>query len=1120
MTMPEKVSGYKFSILNEDVASDDLFEDKTHKRIADNLFMVINQSEKSVTIGLEGVWGSGKSTVIKLLRDKLKQTNDKTLFFMFDAWAHDGDPLRRIFLESLIRELDPHDSNPDFQNFKKKIVGKSKTVTVTATKKASRFGKFISFFALLIPFGSTLLSKVDYGHLVSPFASGAGTPYWQFIFGLIFCLSPIFVLVYWIFNGDKIKGADAKLWKAFWKSIPSASIWETITFAKIRKSRSWDFFTVDSTEDYTQDITEDGERTSIEFEDYFKNILNFAMDNKIIDRCIIVVDNLDRIDPDHAKNIWSALQTFFQKRSASSLSQEWSDKVWFVIPFDREGFNKIWRSNAGDNDAGKSFLKKCFQLIAEVPQPVMSGWSKYAESCILSGLSEWPEHERELVLATYVRFASRLDESPTPRDIKVFCNQVGLLGAMWGGHISVEAMCLYILFKESLTTQQLRSKLVTGLLPNDYQTNLHRSVICAELAGLLFGVNKEKGIQLLLGPEIKAAFNKGDGKALASLLEDHGRAFWIAYESSRKEWAIAIDHTDEYKISATKAFGEGLISHRDHIRHDIQKLTDVWIESFEKLDFAKFDYSDAFNSLIDLSFEKDHYLSALSDYMKNKMLQIVGLVESENFSSNVLQNFQKITNLLAARNKGLPKSKYSHLNGNNWKLWLGYLEKSNTKFHFVLPANETIKSLVNESQLNAASPNNDTLKVLSKTFDIFPNSLDWEVAVDAIVNWMAIRNRGYSNEATYDLAVKLCLSGKHDSLTKFKQRLEDQLFWVSAQNELCNENPSLPVLVAITLKHKLQENAHVSPEVKSFWADDGDPEKLISLFDRLKASNNLGVIWELLFDGKNKAAAYIVKNIDDNSLFSCWQGVCDIDCYDLPDDEIKRIAIKLADNRAFSSFKEDMMNNQLTYQSVYKIFYSIQNVEITKFIDDEVIKVSTDLWKKCIEDNGDLIDLVKSKNPHFSTALNDYCISIVSGRSKLDGKSSFAKKLSGLFDNVTDLNKSFIPKLIRSYFDSEVDHLDDEVFNVLSPFFSRHLGKVEEVKLMERLCVWINSNQLVRINWLIDQDVGELKDPSENLIELVKLWINSKDVAHNTIATKLKVKFGLAVINNDAAEND
>ena len=48
------------------------------------------------------------STVINLLKNAPQHGNDKSdelAIFVFDAWAHEGDPLRRTFLEKLIAFL-------------------------------------------------------------------------------------------------------------------------------------------------------------------------------------------------------------------------------------------------------------------------------------------------------------------------------------------------------------------------------------------------------------------------------------------------------------------------------------------------------------------------------------------------------------------------------------------------------------------------------------------------------------------------------------------------------------------------------------------------------------------------------------------------------------------------------------------------------------------------------------------------------------------------------------------------------------------------------------------------------------------------------------------------------
>jgi len=84
-----------------------------HPGIADNLR----------AIGLFGKWGSGKTTIINLLRDKLKA--DKVAFVKFDIWKHEKDSLRRVFLKELVKQCKSSGHLPnDFklsQNFKNSI---------------------------------------------------------------------------------------------------------------------------------------------------------------------------------------------------------------------------------------------------------------------------------------------------------------------------------------------------------------------------------------------------------------------------------------------------------------------------------------------------------------------------------------------------------------------------------------------------------------------------------------------------------------------------------------------------------------------------------------------------------------------------------------------------------------------------------------------------------------------------------------------------------------------------------------------------------------------------------------------------------------------------------------
>ncbi len=74
-----------------------------HIDIADNLRKIILNCPLPFTIGLFGRWGSGKTTILNILRKRLQ--DDKVAVVNFNVWKHEGDSLRRTFLKELIKQL-------------------------------------------------------------------------------------------------------------------------------------------------------------------------------------------------------------------------------------------------------------------------------------------------------------------------------------------------------------------------------------------------------------------------------------------------------------------------------------------------------------------------------------------------------------------------------------------------------------------------------------------------------------------------------------------------------------------------------------------------------------------------------------------------------------------------------------------------------------------------------------------------------------------------------------------------------------------------------------------------------------------------------------------------------
>lgn len=74
----------------------DELEAKPHQRVANAIVEALLHEQGGKVIGLIGDWGPGKSTIVEILRKELENSNFKV--FIFDAWQHKGDPLRRAFI--------------------------------------------------------------------------------------------------------------------------------------------------------------------------------------------------------------------------------------------------------------------------------------------------------------------------------------------------------------------------------------------------------------------------------------------------------------------------------------------------------------------------------------------------------------------------------------------------------------------------------------------------------------------------------------------------------------------------------------------------------------------------------------------------------------------------------------------------------------------------------------------------------------------------------------------------------------------------------------------------------------------------------------------------------------
>ena len=176
-----------------------------HRRLANAIAdLILSKEEKGgKTIGIEGNYGSGKSTVVNLLEKLLKPNKEIAVIFI-DAWAHEGDPLRRTFLESIIKSLRDKEGwikNDEWIKREAELARRRKITDKTSYPQLSTFGTFSAINVLFIPISIALLNNALKKGFSFNFINGLINNYefgFEGIIGFALSINPL--LLYFVFK--------------------------------------------------------------------------------------------------------------------------------------------------------------------------------------------------------------------------------------------------------------------------------------------------------------------------------------------------------------------------------------------------------------------------------------------------------------------------------------------------------------------------------------------------------------------------------------------------------------------------------------------------------------------------------------------------------------------------------------------------------------------------------------------------------------------------------------------------------------------------------------------------------------------------------------------------------
>lgn len=482
-----------------------------HAPLAHAITGLVETETGGRAVALTGTWGAGKSTVVRLIREQIENSPSRRVW-VFDAWAHEGDTLRRTFLESLSITLEePRGSSRGWvdanrwKEERERLSRRRRDTDEETTPILSLLGRALLSSVFAVPFGLALFGLGLQDGIT--WRGDPATVNWLLLAGIVLGAAPLLLVI----------GTATAAWLGF--------AWQR--FARKREVKRPDFgklLAILSTKGVTtvrSTTIETPEPTSLEFSAIFSELLREALTP--VDRSlVIVVDNLDRVDGESALKVWGTLQTFLQP---VGVRPAWLDRLWVVMSFDRHSVEKHWRQrDSKDNaDLAASFLDKTFQIQFDVPPPLISKWDTYLKAQLQAA---FPDHSEAEFHSIYRMVAGKRDPSKratTPRELKLLVNQIGAIHRQWCGNggsrhrIPLLHMAYYALTIRDQPEINIPDSLKKGELPNASEASFLGTGIRDDLAAIAFGVEPTIARQLLLEDDVRTALTSGDANRLTEL---------------------------------------------------------------------------------------------------------------------------------------------------------------------------------------------------------------------------------------------------------------------------------------------------------------------------------------------------------------------------------------------------------------------------------------------------------------------------------------------------------------------------------------------------------------------------------------------------------------------------
>jgi len=463
---------------------------------------LVRSSKGGKTVQLAGTWGSGKSTVISLLKKELEfvgppkppdssggNDDQDFLVFQYDAWSHAGDPLRRAFVSALLDALESRswvpkrDESPwssDLEKLNKRVNTSYKTSKASMSPKVKMTLAGIVALLVLSPVLASWLTNVmrrlisaESAPVILVFALGLG-------------------LVMWGLLGK----VDDNVLNAVLKRTPDGEL--TTTSGEL-------------------------DPTTLDFQKVFKAFVSHALGSPTR-HLILVFDNIDRVEDDQAKEVWALFRLLLD--NPEFRGKPWFERLWIIVPtaesFGVSGITDVSTHSSGTSDKERTPnpLEKIFQLRFRINEPMLQSWKTYLFQKLVQAFPGESSSQFEDILRLYG--IKELGTSVHPRSIITFVNDLVTMRMEWPeSEVLLSQLGAYVLVT------------ATGQDPMLADFSAIDAVVAEDNTRSVFAMLKiransiEEAAYLTEYPKLEGFMENGDGIALRAFVTNSESGYYL-----------------------------------------------------------------------------------------------------------------------------------------------------------------------------------------------------------------------------------------------------------------------------------------------------------------------------------------------------------------------------------------------------------------------------------------------------------------------------------------------------------------------------------------------------------------------------------------------------------------